>query len=161
MNYYELYAIKETPVVDKMTINKKYIELQKKYHPDFFTNENEADQEFAIEQSAHINKAYKVFSNKGSSIAYFLEQKGMITENEKYNLPADFLMEMMELNEGFEENNGIEEEIKKFEIALEDNIAILIDPEYSAKLSEQQLQDLKMYYYKKKYLNRILDRLVD
>lgn len=161
MNYYELFGLKEAPTVDKNIISKKYIELQKKFHPDFYTKDNEADKEFAMEQSAGINKGYKIFTNKHNTIEYFLKLKGIITADEKVNLPHDFLMEMMELNEGFDDNEGIEKEIQQFENDLEKQIAFLIDPQNKHELNEVQLADLKIYYYKKKYLKRILDRLDD
>lgn len=161
MNYYELFGLKEAPTVDKKSISKKYIDLQKKYHPDFFTNENETDKEFAMEQSAAINKGYKIFANKDNTIEYFLKLKEIITADEKFNLPPDFLMEMMELNEGFDDNKNIEKEIQQFENELAKQIETLIDSQNTPELNEAQLQDLKIYYYKKKYLNRILDRLDD
>ena len=161
MNYYELFGLKEAPAVDRSAVAKMYIKLQKKYHPDFFTNENEADKEFALEQSAAINKGYKIFTNKDNTIEYFLKLKGTIIADEKFNLPPDFLMEMMELNEGFDENPEIEKDVKHFENDLEKHIAVLLEPQTNNNFTEAQLQDLKLYYYKKKYLKRILDRLDD
>ena len=161
MNYYELFGLEEAPTVDKKNISKKYIELQKKFHPDFYTNENEADKEFAMEQSAAINKGYKIFTDKDNTIEYFLKLKGTITADEKFNLPPDFLIEMMEMNEGFDDNKEIEKEIEEFENDLEKQIAPLIDSKNTIELNGTHLQDLKTYYYKKKYLKRILDRLAD
>ncbi len=161
MNYYELFDMPLKAVADKTYVSKKYIALQKKYHPDFYTNENEADKEFAMEQSAAINKGYKIFTNKDNTIEYFLKLKGIITPDEKFNLPTDFLMEMMELNEGFDDNKNIEKEIQQFEDELVKQISTLIESKNTSELNETQLQDLKIYYYKKKYLKRILDRLHD
>ena len=161
MNYYELFDMPLKAVADKTYVSNKYIALQKKYHPDFYTNENEADKEFAMEQSAAINKGYKIFTNKDHTIEYFLKLKGIITADEKFNLPPDFLMEMMELNEGFDDNKNIEKEIQQFENNLEKQIAALINSDNTTDLNDTKLQDLKIYYYKKKYLKRILDRLTD
>ena len=61
MNYFEMFEIPVSLIIDKAAITKKYVELQKKYHPDFFTQENEAAQEDALETSSAINKAMKVF----------------------------------------------------------------------------------------------------
>jgi molecular chaperone HscB len=43
MNYFELFGFEEKPFVDRSLVSKKYFELQKKFHPDFFTNESEDD----------------------------------------------------------------------------------------------------------------------
>ncbi len=161
MNYYELFGLEEAPAVDRSTVAKMYIELQKKHHPDFFTNENEADKESALEQSAAINKGYKILTNKDNTIEYFLKLKGTIVANEKFNLPPAFLMEMMELNEGFDDNEHIEKQIQQFEDDLEEQISPLINLQNNDELNDEQLQQLKLYYYKKKYLKRILERLDD
>ena len=64
MNYFELFDIPVSLNIDKAAITKKYVELQKKYHPDFFTQENAAmNKEEALEKSSAINKAMKVFQN--------------------------------------------------------------------------------------------------
>jgi molecular chaperone HscB len=161
MNYFELYNLPEKPVVDKAIVSKKYIELQKRYHPDFFTQESETDREDALSTSAAINKAYNIFSNKEKTIEYFLQLKGFIVADEKYNLPPDFLMEMMELNEGFEDDTEIENKIQAFENTLSETVKPILVLDNDILLDENALQQLKLYYYKKKYLKRILERLED
>src|SRR5688572_3519141 len=103
MNYFELYEFPIQLYVDQVMLKKKYLELSRRYHPDYFVQQGEAAQQDVLEKSAFVNKAYKTFSNKDETIKYVLELKGMLQENEKYNLPADFLMDMMELNEQFAE----------------------------------------------------------
>lgn len=162
MNYYELFELPVKPVADKTNVAKKYIELQKKFHPDFFTNENEADKENALEQSAAINKAYNIFTNKEKTIEYFLLEKGIITTDEKYTLPPHFLMEMMELNEAIDEQDGnAAAKVNAFENDLYEEISGIILKANGEDLSLDALEKLKEYYYKKKYLKRILDRLDD
>jgi molecular chaperone HscB len=161
MNYYELFELPIAPIVNKMGISKKYFELQKKFHPDFFTNETEEDKENALAQSAAINKGFNIFSNKEKTLEYFLQLKGIIATDEKYNLPPDFLMEMMELNEGFDEEADIEAKVGAYEHALLLEIEPLLSAENTALLAENDFQKLKAYYYKKKYLKRILERLDD
>lgn len=162
MNYYELFELPVKAVADKTYVFKKYIELQKKFHPDFFTNENEADKENALERSAAINKAHNIFSNKEKTIEYFLQQKGIISPDEKYNLPPEFLMEMIDLNEAIDEKNAAtENKIISFENELYAEIAGLLINEKETELNEHELLKLKAYYYKKKYLKRILDRIND
>jgi molecular chaperone HscB len=161
MNYYELFELPISPVVDKTGISKKYFELQKNFHPDFFTNETEEDKENALTQSAAINKGFNIFSNKEKTLEYYLQLKGIIATDEKYNLPPDFLMEMMELNEGFDEEADIEAKIADYELALLQDIETLLSTENSESLTENDFQKLKAYYYKKKYLKRILERLDD
>src|SRR5436190_623240 len=99
MNYFELFDIPMSLQVDKTELSKKYFELQKKYHPDFFSNAEEEKHMFALERSSMVNKEYKTFSDPDETIKYVLQIKNLLQEEEKYELPADFLTEMMELNE--------------------------------------------------------------
>ncbi len=162
MNYFELFEIPESPIVDQEIVSKKYITLQRKYHPDFFQDATESEKEEVLNQSAEINKAYKIFKNDQSTIEYFLTIKGQIQEEEKYSLPADFLMEMMELNEDLmgEEPNSVKVKLQALESFIYQPIENVMK-NLPMEWSEQDLQKVKEYYYKKKYLERILDRLED
>jgi molecular chaperone HscB len=157
MNYFELFEIPVSLRPDKTAITKKYVELQKKYHPDFFTQENEAAQDEALEKSSAINKAMKVFKTPDATLKYVLELKGMVEEEEKYPLPPDFLMEVMELNENLSEDSLTAIETFEKDIYLE--VATIIEKYNDATVTNHDLLKLKEYYYKKKYLHRILERL--
>ncbi len=157
MNYFELFEIPVSLTIDKAVVTKKYVELQKKYHPDFYTRENEMAQEEALEKSAAINKAMKVFKTTDTTLKYVLELKGLIEEEEKYPLPHDFLMEVMELNESLDENSAAA--IETFEKNIYTDVAGIIENYNDAAVTNEELLKLKEYYYKKKYLHRILERL--
>jgi molecular chaperone HscB len=161
MNYYTLFELAETPRVEKQLLAAKYIALQKKYHPDFFTTDTETAQEEALEISAQINKAYNTFKNEDKTLAYFLEQKGILVSDEKYNLPPDFLMEMMELNESIEEEEDVTDKVNQFETALQQDVEALLAADTATIFTAVELQQLRVYHYKKKYLQRILERLED
>lgn len=162
MNYFDLFGFPVAPVVDKMYVAKKYFQLQKSHHPDFFTQANEAEKEAALEQSAHINKAFTVFQDHEKTLEYYLQLKAIIVTDEKYQLPSDFLMEMMELNESLltKTPETASDEIALLEAQLYNEIAPILKD--SALYEDAgSLQQLKAYYYQKKYLKRILDRLND
>ncbi len=160
MNYYELFNLPMLPMVDPSQLARKYFELQKKYHPDFFSQEDSAQKESAEEMSAAINMAFNIFKNKQQSIEYFLKQQGVIHEDQSHQLPPDFLMEMMELNESIEEDAA---GAIVSATAYSESLDAMIDPILVKQqtCTPQELALLQEYYYKKKYLQRILDRLAD
>jgi molecular chaperone HscB len=162
MNYFELFGFEMSPSVDKTLVSQKYFILQKNNHPDFFTQATEDEQEEALQQSAAINKAFAIFQNEEKNIEYFLQVKGVILPDEKYQLSPDFLMEMMELNEAISEKNSINinNELAAIEKPLYEEIKPILD-QPAAEYDASDLEKLKSYYYKKKYLKRILDRLDD
>jgi len=157
MNYFELFEMPVTLEIDPGKLAKKYFELQKKYHPDFYTQASEYEQEEALEISSQLNKALKVFKDRDETIKYVLQLKGLLEEEEKYQLPPDFLLEMMELNEELSDDSAAR--IASIEKELYSEIASIIENYNDERINEPELQKLKAYYYKKKYLKRILDRL--
>jgi molecular chaperone HscB len=157
MNYFELFDIPVTFKVDKNTLAKKYFELQKQFHPDFFTQATEYDQSEALEKSSQINKALKVLKNGNETIKYVLQLKGLLEEEEKYQLPPEFLMEVMELNEEFSANS--QQQINNFETEIYEPVKNIIENFSVQTTSTEELLKVKEYYYKKKYLQRILDRM--
>ena len=159
MNYFELFGIPVSLTIDKTKLAKKYFELQKKYHPDFFTQNNEAEQDEALEKSSAINKALKVFQNKDSTIKYVLQLKGLLEEEEKYQLRPDFLMEVMELNEQLSAESTTAIEV--FEKEIYSEVSSIIDGYNDTSTTTAELLKVKEYYFKKKYLLRILERLDD
>ncbi len=161
MNYFDLFGFTLAPVIDKTQVAKKYFELQKKYHPDFYTQATEAEKEEALEISAQINKGFKIFKDEDQTLEYFLLQTGTIVTDEKFSLPPDFLMEMMDINEaiGEIENEEVKKQINNFIETLNTPVQELLNKENLIEPTAEELEKLKIYYYKKKYLHRILDRL--
>jgi len=156
MNYFELLGLPVSVKIDQGKLAQKYFELQKKYHPDFFTQATEHEQDEALEISSQLNKALKIFKNREETIKYLLQLKNLLEEEEKYQLPPAFLMEMMELNEELSDDSPAQ--IAAIDQELYSSIQPIIENYNDATASTADLLKLKEYYYKKKYLQRILDR---
>jgi molecular chaperone HscB len=90
MNYFELFNIPVSVTVDKTSLAKKYFELQKKFHPDFFAQEDEVTQEDALEKTSELNKAFKIFKDRDATIQYLLKIKGLFAGGRKISAPARF-----------------------------------------------------------------------
>ncbi len=162
MNYFDLFGLEASPKVEKKALNKKYILLQRQHHPDFHTDLSGAALTAAEEHAALINKAYKTLADEQTTLQYFLMGQEVIREDEKFELPSDFLMEMMELNESLEvfDASQTQRTIDDFVSTLFNTVEHILNKPAKA-ISGAELQTLKLYYYKKKYLDRILDRMKD
>ena len=156
MNYFELYEIPLSFKVEKAFLARRYFELQKRFHPDYFSQGTETEQSEALELSSQVNRAFRIFTNEEETIKYVLQLKGLLEEEEKYQLSTDFLMEMMELNETLSENS--KQEISELVKKLYAEVSPIIENFNEATTSTADLLSVKEYYYKKKYLQRILDR---
>ena len=71
--------------------------MSKEYHPDFYANEDEAKQQEILELSTINNKAYLALSDAAKRLEYILKLHDLVSEGAKPQLPADFLMEMMDI----------------------------------------------------------------
>ena len=64
MNYFELFGIEPGFTIDAAALKKKFYELSRAYHPDFYGGGTTMEQEEALEKSATVNEAYKTLQNR-------------------------------------------------------------------------------------------------
>ena len=167
MNYFELYGIAPSFNIDTAAVRKKFYELSRNHHPDFNGGGTATEQQEVLEKSAMINEAYKTLLNKDLLIKYILTSKGLLQEEEKYNLPPDFLMEVMDLNEQVMELDktdttavaSLMATAKNLEKDLYEAIEPVMDNYSESTSTEKELLQVKDYYFKKKYLDRIISGL--
>ncbi len=161
MNYFELFDIPVQLKVNTALLSKKFFELSKKYHPDYFANDNEEVQAEALEKSALLNKAWKIFQNPDATIKYVLQEKELLEEEEKYELPPDFLMEVMDINEQLMDADEpdavihLTSTIENLQAEIYEPVKEMVENYQNDIATEKELLQVKEYYYKKKYLDRI------
>lgn len=170
MNYFEFYDIREAFNVDESLVKRKFYELSKTYHPDFYINHSEEKQQEILDLSTINNKAYQVLSNPLKRMEYILQLHGQAQEGEKYQLPQEFLMEMMDVNEALMELehepdsavlNATETQIATITESLDSELTDLTNS-FDAGNSDQKqslLLKIKDIYYRQKYLLRISESL--
>lgn len=166
MNYFELFEIPVQLKVDNKSLSVKFFELSRKYHPDYFVNKENKDQAEALEKSALLNKAYKTFQSTDDTIKYVLQLKGLLEEEEKYELPPDFLMEVLEINEQLmdagddpELKSRLQSQVENLQSEIYEPVKEIVEHYQEGITSEKELLQVKAYYYKKKYLQRIRRQL--
>jgi len=164
LNYFELFDLEVCFQLDEQVLKTKYYKLSRKWHPDFFTQESEDRQAEVAVMSEKINQAYKVLSDRESRFKYILELHGKIGGTDNQVMPADFLMEMMDINEtimdlqmDFDQQRYDEvlSEIQTFENELNSGVASDVDRYDGGDKSDEVLDKIKDYYLKSKYLLRI------
>jgi molecular chaperone HscB len=169
MNYFELYDINESFNIDDVLLKRKFYDLSKRYHPDFYVNESPEKQQEILELSTLNNKAYQVLSEPQKLTEYLLRLHGLAEEGEKHQLPPDFLMEMMEINEALMElemepdSSKLEEIGMQVEEKMNDlkNEFEVFSGQYDANdLNKKDvLLKIRDLWYRQKYLLRIKDSL--
>ena len=161
MNYFELFGLPIGFQVDATKLRQAYMEIQRTSHPDKFTQSSSEDQDIALEKSAIANKAFTLLNNKEQILPYVLEVMGYMETDEKYALSPDFLMEMMDLNEAWMDadseaaKSNVTEQVKTIQNAIYTPVKAILEAN-SIDITKEAMLQVKEYYYKKKYLDRIL-----
>ena len=164
MNYFELFEIPIQLQVDAKQLSGKFLQLSRRYHPDFYTQDTPDAQEDALQKSALLNKAWNVFQQPDQTIAYVLNLKGLLEEQEKFQLDPDFLMEMMDINEAIAENDparqtSLNERLQELQQEIYAPVKKIVEDYQEGATTEAELLKVKAYYFQKKYLDRIFSSL--
>ena len=166
MNYFEIFGLPIQLKVNKTDLPKRFFELSRKFHPDFYANSTPSEKEKVLQITANLNKAFKTFQNEDDTMKYVLQLKGLLEEEEKYQLPPDFLMEVLEINEKVMDAEDdpdlklhLQSAIDKLQTDIHEPVKEIIEHYQDGITTEKELLQVKEYYYKKKYLTRIRKEL--
>jgi len=103
-DYFDLFEIPRKLWIEMSALEKKFLELSWKLHPDKFVNASAEEQELSLKRSSELNDAYRVLRDPVARVEYLLELEGMRKEGEhKQQAPPELLEEVFELNESLDE----------------------------------------------------------
>lgn len=167
MNYFEFFGIETSFYVDHAYLKKRYHVNSRKYHPDFFAQESAEAKDEALEKTTLNNKAYTTLTDERSRIKYILELYDKISNDSEEKMDPEFLMEMMDINEAImelqfdEDVNKLSEVKKEIDTANQklDQEAEKWMQEFDTSKNTDLLDPIKGYFFKKKYLWRIMEKL--
>ncbi|MCW5923399.1 MAG: Fe-S protein assembly co-chaperone HscB [Saprospiraceae bacterium] len=168
MNYFDFFGFPVSFRVDESALRRVFLQNSKKYHPDFHTLADEAEQTRMLELSTLNNEAFKTLSDPDRRMRYILEINGLLGEEDSQpSLPQDFLMEMMDLNEMLFELE-LDADAARYAVALqktddfEKGLEAEIQPiveRWTAEEGTAPLLAVRDFFLKKRYLLRIRENL--
>ncbi len=167
-NYFDLYQIPISFYPEQDIIKKKFYELSRLYHPDRFASTGGEELDNALRMAAINNEAYKILKNNDATMQYILQINNLIEQDEKYNLPSVFLMEMMEINEALSDfeleptnknlltqaRETLNEQLEQWKMNVDKQIHL-----FEKNNDHKILLQIKDFYFRKKYLLRIKERI--
>ncbi len=165
-SYFNFYDIPVQFRLDKQNLRKRFLQRSRELHPDF--NTHQAEQDAVLEQATLNNKAYEILSDDEKRFHYILSEKGLLGDDSKNALPQSFLLEMMDINESlmdlefdYEEEIffKINKEISELENKLYSSVNELLNTENTHLLGDEDWGKLKIFYLKRRYLLRILEKV--
>ncbi len=99
-NYFELFGLPVSYVIDADQLAERYLELQRVMHPDRYAKESEQARRLSMQGSIRINEAYETLKDPIRRARYLLSLKGIDMDLQKETTQdAAFLMEQLELRE--------------------------------------------------------------
>ena len=168
-DYFTFYKIQPAFHLDEAQLRTAFLTIQREWHPDFFGNEPDKLEE-ALFMSGYNNEAYKNLGSFESRVRYILQEMGMRGEEGRNKLPADFLADLMDLNdlidlaaEGDKDaHSKAESELDAMmHLAMNDmrKTAQLLD-EKGDTWSQSDIEPIQVSWQKWQYLSRLKKNLL-
>ena len=141
-DYFSLFGLPRKLWIEMSALEKKFLELSWKLHPDKYINASREEQELSLRGSSELNDAYRVLRDPVARVEYLLEIEHMRKEGEhKQQAPPELLEEVFELNESLDELREAQASEGSL-VALKSRLATA-EKNFQEKLSQvdAQLQD--------------------
>jgi len=106
-NHFDLFGLPPTFAVDEVRLERAYREIQSRVHPDRYAHAGDAERRASLQWTTRVNEAYRTLKDPVQRASHLLGMHGVDVAFETNTaMPADFLMEQMELREALEEATG-------------------------------------------------------
>lgn len=151
MNHFELYEIPVSFNVSSALLEERYAALRRE-RPDDHQVEN----------------AYRLLGDPDALIKYVLDLKGMLHKDEVYEPDPQFTLEVTDINEELveleldekrEQLMNVEQKTDRLLLKIMEDVAPVLDNYSEDTATEEALLQVKEYWYQKKYVQGILDRI--
>jgi len=172
--YFDVFGLPvDRLVVDLPQLEKRFLELSRKFHPDRFASKTPLENQIAHEYSSAVNNAYRTLKEPVSRAKYVVERKlGSIEEKSAHVPPemADFFFEIHDVLDTIRESNGnppeaalkevqeaekqLREKVKELEEDLQKHFAI-----YDAAPDQKALEKIKEILTERSYIKSFLRQI--
>lgn len=107
LDYFAVFELPRKLQIDGEELQRRFYELSRRVHPDFFQTATPAEQARSLERSAMINRAYRTLRDLVSRVEYLIQlEEGRETREGataiKPLAPVDLLEEMLEVQEALQ-----------------------------------------------------------
>ena len=106
-NFFQFFGLEQKLRVDAETLQKRFYELSRQWHPDRFGPKSATEQAEALEATSILNDGYRTLKDPVKRAEYLLKEEGFpIGEQRSKDVPPELLEEVFELNMMLEELKG-------------------------------------------------------
>jgi molecular chaperone HscB len=111
-DYFAFVGLPRKLLIDPQDLERRFRELSRKFHPDYFYNATPAERLASLERSSYLNDAYRALKNPVSRIEHLLAIEGLPSarsEEGTAKVPPSLLEEVFALNEELDEIRELRE----------------------------------------------------
>ena len=111
-DYFSFLGLPRKLVIDPNELERRFRELSRKFHPDYFYNASPTERLASLERSSYLNDAYRALRNPVSRIEHLLAIEGLPSaksEEGTAKVPPSLLEEVFALNEELDEIRELRE----------------------------------------------------
>ena len=151
MNHFELYGFPVSFSVNSVRLEERYQALRSE-RPDDHQVEN----------------GYRLLGDPDALVKYVLHLKGLLPKDEVYEPDPQFTLEVSDINEELaelemdekrEQLMNVEQKTDRLLLKIMEDVAPVLDNYSEDTATEEALLQVKEYWYQKKYIQGILDRI--
>ncbi len=106
-DYFTFFGLPRRLTIDARDLERRFRQLSRQFHPDFFHNASPAERLASLERSSYLNDAYRVLRSAPARIEYLLSLEGFPPVRTDVpggtRVPASLLEEVFALNEELDE----------------------------------------------------------
>ena len=103
-DYFAMFELPRKLWIEMGGLEKKFLQLSWKLHPDNFVNASPEEREISLKRSSELNDAYRTLRDPVGRVEYLLAIEGARVEGKnKQQAPPELLEEVFELNESLDE----------------------------------------------------------
>ena len=161
-NYFELFGLEVSFLLDENNLNTQYQQLQSRLHPDRFASSTDQDKRMAMQATTFINEAYNTLRDPQSRARYLLELAGIEFDIEKDTTQdMNFLMAQMSLREKIDEVDNQEsplDELDELGLTAKQEKKQLTE-NFQAQYSQQDWKQAKETVLKLHFFNRLQQQI--
>jgi molecular chaperone HscB len=111
-DYFSFFGLPRKLVIDPADLERRFRDLSRKFHPDYFYNASPTERLASLERSSYLNDAYRALKNPVSRVEHLLAIEGLPSaksEGGTAKVPPSLLEEVFALNEELDEIRELRE----------------------------------------------------
>jgi molecular chaperone HscB len=111
-DYFAFLGLPRRLTIDAQDLEKRFRDLSRKFHPDYYYNATPAERLASLERSSYLNDAYRALRNPVSRAEHLLAIEGLppaASEAGTAKVPPSLLEEVFALNEELDEIRALRE----------------------------------------------------